>query len=44
MNPGVKFLDLFNLKNILETTLETEWKRQLSKERWYAPRQEDNKK
>lgn len=24
MNPGVKFLDLFNLKN----TLETEWKRQ----------------
>ena len=35
MNPGVKFLDLFNLKNILETTLETEWKRQLSKERFF---------
>ena len=33
MNPGVKDSDLFMLKNILETTLLTAEKRQLSKER-----------
>ena len=33
MKPGVKFMDLFCLKNIWETTLFTAWKRQSRRER-----------
>ena len=33
IKPGVKFMDLFCLKNIRETTLFTAWKRQSSRER-----------
>lgn len=31
--PGVKFMDLFCLKNMCDTILFTAWKRQSSKER-----------
>ncbi len=31
--PGVKFMDLFCLKNMCDTTLFTEWKRQAGQKR-----------